>query len=138
MENSEDRTPRLEVTGSQYGGPRCRVPGDAPERSPGNDVECPPTPWRKVIDGWVRDGSIRRDALVALALVLIAVVTVVGAIAGALCSLLREAAVNPAVRLATGSLLAGGLLGCGALRMLQRRLRRASARKAAMGKRPRR
>ncbi|GLY38243.1 hypothetical protein Amsp01_042670 [Amycolatopsis sp. NBRC 101858] len=138
MENSEDRTPRLEVTGSQYGGPRRRVPGDAPERFPGDDVECPPTPWRMVIDGWVRDDSIRRDALVGLAFVLVAVVTVVGAIVGALGPLLREAVGSPAVRLTAGSLLASSLLGFGGLRLLQRRFRRASSRDAKTGKRPRR
>lgn len=85
-----------------------------PEPPPASSV-----PWN-VIDGWIRDPRIRRDALIGLTLVLIAVVVVVCAVTGALGPLAKEAIGNTVVRIVAGSALTGGVLGYG-LRLRRRR-----------------
>lgn len=83
-----------------------------------------PVPWSNVVDGWIRDPRIRRDALIGLTLVLIAVVVVVCAVTGALGSLAKEAVGNTVVRIVAGSVLTGGVLGYGGLRLRRRRAQR--------------
>lgn len=80
-----------------------------------------PTLWSGVVDGWVRDRTIRRDALIALTLVLIATVVIACALTGALAPLVKQAVHDTVVRVVAGSLLTGATLGYGALRLRRRR-----------------
>lgn len=78
-----------------------------------------------IVDGWVRDPSIRRDALIAFVLALIALVAVVCAVTGALGPLVRDAAGNDVFRVVAGGVLGGSGLAYGSLRILRRRSGRA-------------
>jgi len=123
MNNSEDRVRRLDVAGAQSPTPGPPPPGKVPGRPRARAA--PPVPWSNVVDGWVHSDKIRRDALIGLTLVLIAVVVIVCAVTGALGPLIREAVGNTVLRIAAGGVLTGGALGYGGLRLHRRRIRRA-------------
>ncbi len=52
----------------------------------------PPNPesWRTTVDGWVRDPDIRRHALLALAMLLVATALIVGLATGALAAAMNN------------------------------------------------
>jgi hypothetical protein len=123
MNNSQDRVRRLDVAAAQSPTLGPPVPASVPGRPRARAA--PPASWSAVVDGWVRDPAIRRDALIALVLVLIAAVAAICAVTGALGPLVREATGNTVVRLVAGSVLGGGGLAYGGLRLRRRRTRRA-------------
>ncbi|MFD2471176.1 hypothetical protein [Amycolatopsis silviterrae] len=120
MTGRKDRVHQLDISqeNQSAAGPhrRSRAPA-GPDRSD------PAAPW-SVIDGWVRDGKIRRDALIALALVLIAVVGIVAAVTGALGPLIGGLAGSPVARVVAGGVSVAGLAGYGGVRLHRRRARR--------------
>src|SRR3954469_3279702 len=113
MNNSQDRVRRLDVAAAQSPASMPPAPVSVPGRPRGRAAS--PASWTTVVDGWVRDPTIRRDALIALVLVLIAAVATVCAVTGALGPLVREAIGNEVVRVVAGSALGGGGLAYGGL-----------------------
>lgn len=130
MSNSQDRVRRLDVAAAQSPASMPPTPASVPGRP--RVRAAPLTPWSVVVDGWVRDPAIRRDALIALVLVLIAAVAAVCAVTGALGPLVREATGDVVVRVVAGSVLGGGGLAYGGLRLRRRRTCRAEQ-AAALG-----
>ncbi|MET8997166.1 hypothetical protein [Amycolatopsis sp. NPDC004169] len=85
----------------------------------------PAKPWSNVVDDCIRNDKVRRDMLIALAMVLIVVVVVACLVSGAVSPLIREAASNGVARTVAGSLFGGGLAYSG-LRLYRRRTPRAA------------
>ncbi|RSN31379.1 hypothetical protein DMC61_14620 [Amycolatopsis sp. WAC 04169] len=73
-----------------------------------------------LVDGWVRDPRVRRDVLIGLGMVLIALVCAVGAVTGWTEPLLRQVTTDTITQIAAGAVAAGGL-GYGSLRRIRRR-----------------
>jgi hypothetical protein len=115
MTDNEDRVRRLDVAGAQSPMPARPSSGKVSGRPRARAV--PAKPWSNVIDSWVRDAKIRRDALIALALLLVASVAIVCAIAGVLDPLAGAAAGSRGVRIAATGLLGGGGLAYGGMRL---------------------
>jgi hypothetical protein len=130
MNNSQDRVRRLDVAAAQS--PASMPPAPVSVSGRPRERAAPHASWNTVIDGWVRDPTIRRDALIALVLVLIAAVAAVCAVTGALGPLVREATDDVVVRVVAGSVLGGGGLAYGGLRLRRRRICRAEQ-TAALG-----
>jgi hypothetical protein len=121
MTAREDRVHRLDITQETQpaAGPRRRSRAPAgPDRT-----DTATAPWG-VIDGWVRDGKIRRDALIALTLVLLAVVGIVVAVTGALGPMIGGLAGSPVARAVAGGMSMAGLAGYGSMRLHRWRERR--------------
>lgn len=131
MNNSEDRVRRLDVASTQSPTPEPPIPGSAPGRRRARAE--PAKPWSNVVNDCANNDKIRRDALIALLLVLIALVAIVFAATGVLGPLVRDAAGNGVVRIVTGSVLGGGGLVYGGLRLHRRRARRAESTATDLG-----
>lgn len=123
MNNSKGRVRRLDVAATQS--PMLEPPPRGRVQGPRRARAAPAMPWSNVVDGCVHNDKIRRDALIALVLMLTAVVAIVCAVTGTLGPLIREAASNGVVRVVAGSMLGGGGLAYGGLRLHRRRARRA-------------
>ncbi|MFJ9782632.1 hypothetical protein ACIRSS_23830 [Amycolatopsis sp. NPDC101161] len=82
-------------------------------------------PWSNVVDRCAHNDKIRRDALIALGMVLISVIAIVFAVTGVLGPLVRDAAGSGVVRIVVGSVLGGGGLAYGGFRLHRHRARRA-------------
>ncbi|RSM44265.1 hypothetical protein DMA12_17155 [Amycolatopsis balhimycina DSM 5908] len=124
MDNSEERVRRrLDIARAQPPILGSSATGSEPARPRARAA--PVAPWSNVVDGWVHNDKIRRDTLIALAMVLIAVVTIVCAITGALGPPVREAADNAIARALAVSVLGGCGLSYGGLRLRRRWTRRA-------------
>lgn len=78
-------------------------------------------PWSNVVNDCVHNDKIRRDALIALSLVLVAVIVIVFGITGVTGPLIRDAANNEVVRIVAGSMLGGSGFIYGGLRFLRGR-----------------
>jgi hypothetical protein len=120
VNNREDRVRRPDGNGAHSPVPTPRPPTPGPESPPAASAALP---WSNILVGWGSDRTFRRDALIALTLVLIAVVVIVGMVTGALGPLVRDAAGNEVVRIVAGSVLGGGGLAYGGLRLRRRRPR---------------
>lgn len=122
MNNSKDRAWRLDVAGAQPAtpGPPNLAGGPGRRRARATPVK----PWSNVVNDCAHNDKIRRDVLIALGLMLIAVVAIVFAVTGVLDPLIRDAAGNSVVRIVAGSLLGGGGFAYGGLRLHRRGVRR--------------
>uniref|UniRef100_UPI003F4912C7 hypothetical protein n=1 Tax=Amycolatopsis sp. CA-082387 TaxID=3239918 RepID=UPI003F4912C7 len=121
MNNSEDRVRRLDVAGAQSPTPGPLNPGSAPGRHRLRVDSA--KPWSNVVNDGIHDDKVRRDVLIALGMVLIAVFAMVVALTGALGPLFGAAAGNGVVRVVAGSVLGGGGLIWGGFRLRRRRAR---------------
>ncbi|MGW5703868.1 hypothetical protein [Amycolatopsis japonica] len=120
MNNSEDGTFTHETACAQ-----CSIPAPRVLSSELEPPRAASLPWSNVVDGWVRDRTVRRDALIGLTLLLIAVVSVVCAFSGTLAPFVKDAVGNAVVRVVAGIVIGGGALGYGGLRLRRHLARQA-------------